>query len=236
VVELREPNGQVFEILPYSVAPRSSQRLAATRTPSGVKTGFGIVIPSIGTAPAALALVRLNSAAGNAAQAGIPASELGSDFRTYLEMSSVVQTGLAIANSDGAAATITVTLTPLSGTGPVQTGTITLQPTEQISLFFDQIPGLTSMTLPFQGVARITATNPIVAASLRVRTNERGEILLTSNTTSNEARTSSLFPHIALGAGFELDLVWINSTSSGAQTGTVSFFGPSGSSFPLRKN
>jgi glucose/arabinose dehydrogenase len=233
-VVLREPNGQVFETLPYSIAPRSSQHLAASRTAVGVQTGSGFIVPSVGVRPAGLALVRLNSAAGIAAQAGIPASAPATDFRTYVEMSSTIQTGLALANSTGAATTITVTLTPLSGIGPVQTGTVTLQADEQISLFFDQIPGLTAMTTPFQGVARITSTNPVVAASLRVRTNERGEILLTSNTAAIEARTSSLFPHIALGAGFELDMVWINSATTGAQTGTVSFFGPSGSSFPVR--
>jgi hypothetical protein len=234
VVVLREPNGQVYETLSYSIAPRSSQHLAASRPPVGVQTGSGSLVPSTGTRPAGIAFVRLNSAAGIAAQAGIPASASGTDFRTYLEMSSVVQTGLAIANTGGAATTVTVTLTPLSGTGPIQTGTIALQADEQISLFFDQIPGLTSMTTPFQGVARITATNPIVAASLRIRTNERGEILLTSSTTSNEARTTSMLPHIALGAGFELDLVWINSTSSDAQTGAVSVYRPTGASFPLR--
>jgi hypothetical protein len=103
----------------------------------------------------------------------------------------------------------------------------------QTSAFLNQFPGFEAIPAQFRGVVEISSTVPLAAMTFRVRTNERGEILIAPIPSSNELRLISMFPHLALGDGFEMDLIWVSRPDSPTQTGTAFFYSNFGSTLPL---
>jgi hypothetical protein len=75
-----------------------------------------------------------------------------------------------------------------------------------------------TLPVPFQGVANLTSSTPIVVAALRGRYNERDEFLMTTTPPlSNTTLTAGtlVFPHIISGQGFSTQIVVFGSTGSG---------------------
>src|SRR5205814_10328605 len=117
-----------------------------------------------------------------------PVAGNGMAFRLYVEASGdfvrkfigSIQTGIAISNSSNAAASITLELRRLDGTATGLTGTLLVPANGQVTKFLNQIAGLSSIQLPFQGVLRISSSTPISVAGLRGRYNERKDFLMTT--------------------------------------------------------
>jgi len=236
-LELRNPDGQLRETLPYSIPSRSSRRLVSPTVEPTVQVGSARIVPLVGPTPSGVAIFTLSTAATAVTEAGVPAIPAGTAFRGYGEVSAAVRTGIAVANLSSSSAIVRVELTPLDGFGAVQAGTITLPPSGQKDLFLDEIAGLTSMVVPFQGMMRVTSTLPIAVTALRTRINQRGEFLITASAPVDEAVPISgselLFPHLAIGSGYDMQFLLLNSQPSGGQSGTMSFFAPDGGELPL---
>ena len=107
----------------------------------------------------------------------------------------------------------------------------------QRALFLDEVPGIDT-SAPFQGIVLVTSATPIAVTALRTRINERGDFL--SNATlpkddseSTVSATELFFPHFAVGGGTDMQFILINPQSSGADSGTIRFFAPSGAPLAL---
>jgi hypothetical protein len=76
--------------------------------------------------------------------------------------------------------------------------------------------------------------------SLRLRYNERGELLITTTPPSNEGdnppTTEVLFPDLVNGGGFTTQFILFSGSAGQVSTGTVSFLQPDGTAFSLNVN
>jgi hypothetical protein len=162
----------------------------------------------------------------------------GTAFRGYGEFSTAVRTGVAIANTASVAADITITLTRLDGTAVPQTGALSIPASGHRALFLDEIPGLSFAAGPFQGVVRITSSQPVAVTGLRSRVNERGDFLIAATVPVNEAAGLSgpelLFPHLIVGGGYDMQFVLVDGPASGGGSGNLTFVGQDGNALPLR--
>src|SRR5207249_11779977 len=93
-------------------------------------------------------------------------------FRAYVEASDAIQSGIAIANTTANPASVRLELMDLSGAS-ISGTTVTLAGNAQLAAFLTQIRGFESLSLPVQGLLRITSASPIAVTGLRSRTNER---------------------------------------------------------------
>jgi len=180
-------------------------------------------------------------------EAGVPAMSTGSTFRLYVEASGFfsasavgsIQTGVAIANASPNPATVTFELNTLDGVSTGLTGSLTIPGNGQVARFIGEIPGLTALPLPLQGVLRVSSSTSagISVVGLRGRYNERGDFLITTTPPSNEAVAASttelFYPHIADGGGYTTQFVLFNGSTDQSSSGIIHFFTQSGQSFSL---
>jgi glucose/arabinose dehydrogenase len=231
-IELSDSTGQAFATLSYVIPRRSSRRLTPPPGEPSVRIGSARIVANVGEAPSGIAIFRLTNETGIVAEAGVLAVPTGSSFRGYAELFPTVRTGLAVANLSASPATVTVELTRLDGTGAIQTGTIDLPAAGHRGLFIDEITGLTSLAMPFQGIMRVTSATPIAITALRSRINERGDFLISASAPTNETTLlpgqEAAFPHFAVGGGYDIQFILFNSQPGGTQSGTLSFFSPNG--------
>jgi hypothetical protein len=235
IVNLTDPAGQPGETLSYSIPSRSSRRLAPATEGANIRVGSARITSTGGALPSGAAVFRLSANEGTVTQSGVPAIAPGFAFRGYGELSTSVRTALAVVNLNLAPATVTVELRDLDGTLR-ETAAIDIPPSGQRALFLDEISGLASVA-PFQGIIRVSSAASIAVTALRSRVNERGDFLITASPPRDESElvpgTELYFPHLAIGNGYDMQFVLINSQSSGVISGTMSFFASDGEPLPL---
>ena len=145
--------------------------------------------------------------------------------RFYAEVVDSVSTGLAIANPNDLAATISFFFTDSDGTDFGQ-GSMTLAANNQIARFLDQPPF--SASAPLRGTFTFRSSIPVAAVVLRGSTNERSEFLMTTLPVAdlNGAPQNQpiLFPHYADGGGWTTQVILVNPTDF-PMYGSMQFFG-----------
>jgi hypothetical protein len=178
-------------------------------------------------------------------EAGVPARRTGSAFRIYAESSGIagtvgsIQTGVAIANSSANAATVNFELSTLAGVSTGLTGAVTVPANGQIAMFLNQIPGLTALPNPINGVLRASTSSPggVSMVGLRGRYNERGDFLITTTQPSDESTAATpaelFFPHFADGGGYTTQFILFNGSTDQASSGSLRFFNQSGQTLSL---
>jgi len=245
-------DGQTGTTFNYAIPARGSQKLRTVGTAGSTASGSVRVVPAAGTAsPSGLVLFSSRSNGVTVAEAGVQAPSAGSVFRVYAEASGdfarglvgSVQTGIAISNPSNVPATVSLELKRLDGSATGLTASIVVPANGQVAKFLYQIPGLTSVPLPFQGVLRISSSTLVSVIALRHRINERQNALITTIPAVNERAAAAngelLFPHLADGGGYTTQFVLFNGTapfggSSGAlSTGALTLVAPSGSPLNL---
>jgi hypothetical protein len=216
-VQFADRSGRVTRTEPFNVAPRSSARVVTAGTGTGIQTGSVRITPGVN----AISIFAFKTNGITVTLAGVPALAAGKAFRSYVESSSSVRSGLAIANPSAVAVTVSL---ELSGA----TASVTVPANGQTSFFLNELPPFASLTGPLRGVVRVTAPTPVALTSLRGHTNERGEFLIASTPPADEsaATTSSelLFPQFAEGAGYDTQFVLFGPPTSG----TAYFFSRNG--------
>jgi len=241
----------------YSIAPQSAKRYFSEGRGSAIQVGsIRITSDPVGglrggqqPAPSAIGIYTYRSGGVTVTQAGIPASRFDSTHRLFVDNSGdSVRTGVAIASWASIPINVTLELFRLDGTPAGLTGSLSIPPDGQTALFLNEIPGLGSMPPRFQGILRVMATNPetgepagsIAVTGLRGRYNERGDFLITTILAvgENSFPTQSselLFPHFALGAGYETQFV-LFSPRPQSSSGRMYFFNQNGTpmAVPLR--
>jgi hypothetical protein len=112
------------------------------------------------------------------------------------------------------------------------TGTLHIPANGQVTKFLHEIPGLTSIQIPFQGILRVSSTASISLTGVRGRYNERGEFLLTTTPPVNEAASSSsgplYFPHVVDSGGYTTQFILYSGQPGGTLSGTTQLFSSSG--------
>jgi hypothetical protein len=181
-------------------------------------------------------------------QAGVP-SNLGTAFRMFVEAlpgrpAAVVgsySTGVAVANADSSAGTVTFNLYRLDGTTTNLTKTLPVPAFGQVSQFLEDSTMFPSLTLPFQGVLEITTSSPSISVvGLRIRYNERGDFLMTTTPPTNEAGTTTNleadFPYIVNGGGYTTQFVVFSGLPGQTSSGNLKFAKQDGTSLSLTVN
>ena len=232
--------GQAANTFAYSIPARSAKSMKTPGTASTIQSGSVRIIPDANNSvPTGLGVFSYKQGGFTVSEAGVPAVTPSTAVRLYAEMSggtSQIQTGIALANVTATPATATIELSTLAGEATGLVGRVSVPGNGQVAMFLNQVPGLTTLAPPFQGVMRITTTSPAVSVvGLRGRYNERGDFLITTTTPVPEgtASTGSIFPHLVDGGGYSTQVILFAVIPGLSASGAVRFNSQSGLALPL---
>jgi hypothetical protein len=195
---------------------------------AAVAVGYAKVNPNSGAdLPSGLAIMDFREGNVLVSEAGVPASGLITSGRIYAEVSSFINTGVAIANPANQTATLTFFFTDSSG--DFGRNVTTIPPNGHFAAFLNEAPfnGRSSLT----GTFSFSSNIPVSVVALRGRINERSEFLMTTlpvaDLSSAPSTAPVVFPHFAAGGGWTTQIVLVNPTD-GTLTGGLEFRDPSG--------
>ena len=200
-------------VLPFSVPDRGGFSVTSQDAEPILRVGYGQVETDDGMGPpAGLAIFSSRVNGILVSEAGVPAVPPVLEGRIFAETDGPVRTGLALANPNDTAATITFFFTDSNG---IDSGhdTFTLGPREQIARFLDEEPfnGGSAMF----GTFTFTADLPVAVIALRGFVNERSEFLMTTLPVAPIAVPTTgtvYFPHFAAGGGWTTQVILVNPT------------------------
>ncbi|OLD18871.1 MAG: hypothetical protein AUI91_09745 [Acidobacteria bacterium 13_1_40CM_3_56_11] len=226
-----DPAGQPISSLEYSIPPRGAQHFVTPGAGEAVRMGTVAIVPSPNMPrPSGLLIFSDTKSDIRVTEAGVPVSAVGTAFRVYVEASDATQSGIAIMNTTANPANVRIELMDLNGASLAAT-TIAVRANAQLAAFLTEIPGLQNLSLPIQGLLRITSASAIAVIGLRGRTNERGDFLITTTPPVAEDGSSSpelFFPHFADAGGFTTQFILFSNGSNGPLGGTIRFLSQSG--------
>jgi hypothetical protein len=136
-------------------------------------------------------------------------------------------------NENGNAANVNLELLRLDGTSTGLNGTLSIPGRGQRAMFLNEMPEFSSMPSTFQGLLLITSQNSIGVAGLRGHYNERGDFLVTTTLAFPDtfinipASSELLFPHFAIGSGYETQFVLVSPRLQNS-SGRMYFFDQTG--------
>jgi beta-lactamase superfamily II metal-dependent hydrolase len=209
----------------FSLTDRGGTSITSRGTASAVTLGYGRVRPDGGmTTPSGLAIFGFTQDGVLISEAGVPAVATVQEGRIFAEVNGPVNTGLAIANPNDTAATVTFFFTDTNGVD-FGSDSFELGANQQTAKFLDQDPFNGGSAV--LGTFTFTSSVPIAVVALRGFTNKRSEFLMTTLPVSPVSSTSTdtiYFSHFADGGGWTTQVVLVNPTET-PMTGTVQFFG-----------
>jgi hypothetical protein len=245
-VQFIGPLGQPGPSFPYTMSARRVAKVQTIGMGDAAVSGSVRVIPSGNVAPSAFAVFSFRNGDGiTVTEASVPPVAAGTAFRLYAEANGnfsqgaagSIQTGIAVNNTSANAAVVNVEVYRLDGSSTGLVGSITVPPNGHNALFLNQIPGLVSLPLPFQGVLRLTSAAAISVTGLRARYNERNDFLITTTLPVNEAAAATnatlYFPHIADAGGYTTQFVLFSGRAGQSSAGAITFFTPGGARWNL---
>ena len=235
-------DGRTGSDFDYSIVPRSAQRFTTSNPPGGLAVGSVRATPASGhAAPSGLVVFSYAQGGKTVSEAGVPALPRGSAFRVYVEAAGMpghagsIRSGLAIANTEATANTVTLEVTDLDGTLAAPPAPLTLPPSGQVSRFIDEL--FDSLPPNFSGVLRVTSTADVAIVGLRLRYNDRGELKMTTTPPSIETGPSTMadrfFAHIVDSRGWSTQFILFSGTAGQASSGTLSFIDTAGEPWDL---
>ena len=212
-------------VLPFSVPDRGGIFLISQSTSPELHVGYGQVETDDGMGPpAGLAIFSSRVNGVLVSEAGVPAVPPVLEGRIFAETDGAVRAGIAMANPNDTAATITFFFTDSDG---IDSGhdTFTLGPREQTARFLDEAPfnGGSAMF----GTFTFTADLPVAVIALRGFVNERSEFLMTTLPVAPIAVPTTgtvYFSHFADGGGWTTQVILVNPTHAPI-SGSVQLFG-----------
>jgi hypothetical protein len=215
-------SGQVIQTTPYSLASRGSTRINLTVAGPEIQTGS----VRLSSAAPAVSIFSFRAGGVTLSQTGMPTLPAGTAFRSYVENSPTIRSGIAIANPSATPVDVTLEMNGLSAP-------ISIPANGQTAMFVNEIPAFANLPALFRGVLRITSTAPVTVNGLRGRTNERGEFLTTATPPADESVPATgsewFFPHFAEGGGYNTQFIVFGRKASG----TIYFFDQAGNPLPL---
>ncbi len=224
----------VLGVTRYAFADRGGMSFTTLGSSDSPVIGYARIQPDSGqTSPSGLAIFGLRQKGILVTEAGVPVSTLIQAARIYAEVNGPVNTGLAIANPNDQAVTISFYFTDADGVD-FGAGSFAIPANGQIAAFLNQAPfnGGSSVN----GTLTFNASIPVAAIALRGFTNERSEFLITTLPVVELLATApgaALFPHFADGGGWTTQLVLINPTDHPID-GTAQFVGQGSETTPAQ--
>jgi hypothetical protein len=222
-------NGFVAKIadnssIAFAVAAHGGMLTTSQGGSTNVSAGYAAIQPN--TAGAALSGMAIFGFRQNnvlVSEAAVPSSPLISSGRIYAEVSSTVNTGVAMANPNGEPVTVNFHFTDTTGADFGQGSTV-IPASGQIAKFLNQAPFSGGSAL--MGTFTFNASQPISVVALRGLTNERSEFLITTLPVADLSITPAsggfVFPHYADGGGWTSKLLLVNTTDTPV-SGTILF-------------
>jgi hypothetical protein len=209
--------------VPFTTANRGAATIETIGGTDPVVLGYARVEPVASTTPTAVALIDYRQNDVLVSEAGIPGVLPILSGRTYAEIGTVINTGLAFVNPGETAVDVSFYFTTQAGRD-VSQGTFRLNARAQIARFLNEAPF--NMT-PFTGSFTFTATAPVAVTAVRTLVNERSEFLLTPEVVAALPSAISagtlVVAHFADGGGWKTEMMVVNPSDT-AISGTLSFF------------
>ena len=226
-------NGQTASTFDFSIGGGDLLRIATDGTGTDTRGGYIRVIALAHSARFnGFAIYNYKKSGVTVSTSSLPMLQPGSAFRLYVDESNdtarQVQTGIAISNASSTTSSVFLELTDINGGTTRFTSAIPIPPLGQLAKFLKEIPGFETLPFPFQGVLRVTTSNPngIVIAGIRGRLNERSDFLMASVQATVEGNSASsaekVLPHIVQGGGYNTEVVLFNSSPGSISSGSIS--------------
>jgi hypothetical protein len=212
-VQFLNTEGETLRTSSYTVQPRSSVRIQTEGTEPAIQTGsVRIAAGTGGSVPNATSIFSFSSGGVTVSMAGTSALPSSTAAQLYAEVSGTIRSGFAIANPSAGPVTVTLSIAGMQST-------VTVPANGQRALFLNEIPEFSSLPIPFQGVLALSSPAPLAVTSLRGRTNERGDFLITTTAPVDQSIPASsselLFPHFTDGGGYSTQFILFGQTTSG---------------------
>jgi hypothetical protein len=221
-----DQNGAAGNSFTYSIPPRSSRRF--TTPPENVTRVFSLQVrpDASNAAPVGSAVFTYMKDGVTVTAAGVDTLTAGSGFKLLVDASQDVRTGFAVANLSENALTVNLDVYGIDGTYTGFSGSFQLPASGQRAMFLDELQGLAQLPKPFKGLARISSVNgeDIAVTALRVHTNERDDVLISTASPQDETANTSdrfVFPHFVSGEGYSTDFIFYGA-------GSLQLYSPSG--------
>jgi len=214
----------------YSTQNGGAVRFQTDGSPTTTKVGWVQLTPDAGTsAPVGAGVFSCNPEDVLVTESGIPATISTTHARIYVDLSGSHDTGLAVANVNAAAATITISAYQTDGATSVGTsqGPLQLAASGHNAQFADQL--ISGLPAGFTGVLDIASPIPFAALTMRSLYNERSDFLVTTFPIADMTRGAPspiVFPQLADGGGSVTQFILIG--AGGASTVTLNFYGDTG--------
>lgn len=164
-------------------------------------------------------------------ESAISSAEPTTHARIFIDKTKRHSVGLALANSNASAVTVTLQAFQSDGTTPVGSTTLSLPANGHQAKFDSE---LIPMPAAFVGVLDISSPSPVSALTLRFLVNSRNDFLLTTLPVADFTRpapTPIIFPQITDGGGYQTEFILINA-GVGGQT-TLRLFDQKGAPLPV---
>jgi hypothetical protein len=214
----------------YAIPPGGVFRFQTDGSAADLKVGWIRLIPSFWSpAPIGSGVFSYNPGNIMISESGIPSAVSTTHARVYMDLSGDHNTGLAIANLDSIAASITIRAFQNDGvtTAGTSQSPLQLNALGHDAKFSDQF--ILGLPAGFTGVLDISSVTPFAALTMRSLVNERDEFLMTTFpiADANAAAPSPIvFPQVVDGGGYVTQFIFIS--PSGASSATLSFWDEDG--------
>ena len=245
-------DGRTGSEFTYSIPPRSATRLE-TANPAGStqQSGSVRVVADPGSpVPSGVSVFAYERGGVTVSEAGVPTTDPGAAFRVYVETSGTpgqpgaVRSGIALTNTSGTPAAVSLELTALDGTSTGPAASLTIPASGQVARFIDEF--FPALTPPFSGILRIASTprtpfhsrtRNLAVIGLRLTTNERGDIVVTTTPPSDEDADTTAsdlyFPHFVDSGGWTTQFILYSGAPGGTSSGSLRFTGQDGQPLEL---
>jgi hypothetical protein len=213
-VIVQQAGGASASIFPFSIPASGSFVFQTDGGPAATQVGWIRVTPNPGnTTPVGAGIFSYSPQGILITESGVPSAVPTTKARVYIDKSNGHDTGVALVNTGGIAAAITMTAFQTDGITPAGDGPATLNVTGggYRAAFAGQL--ISGLPDGFKGVAEISSTSPFAALTLRALTNSRNETLLTTFPVADANQSAPapiVFPQIADGLGFTTQFIFLS--------------------------
>ena len=221
--------GNTVGEFPYEIAGNGTLRVELEGL-SALATGYATILPDAGAStPAGGMIFRFKPGDRLVTEAGVGAIPSTTASRIFVDYIGT-QTGVAVANASDLQADVTFSLMDRFGNVEATT-TRSLAARRHVATFVHEL--FPTVADGFSGLMEIRSINAIVPITLKLSTNTRNDLILTTLPAADLAMTTTaaslLFPHVALGGGFDTRLILLNPSMTAAANARLDFYRSDGS-------
>ncbi len=224
------PGPRLMSQIPFTMGDRGGVAVNGVDAGGPGTSGYAQISPQSATGSEGLAIFGLRQNGVLVAEAAVAAAPRISSGRMFAETRGAIKSGIALANPNSAAATVSFSFTDLSGRQSPETS-FAIPANTQLAAFLDQRPF--NGPADFVGSFSFTSSSPLSVVALRQTLNERSEALMTTLpiTEIGTALPAAplVFPQFADGDGWTTQILLVNPTDT-AVSGTLEFRGTQGTS------